>query len=426
MDHIISSSNGFNGKITVGGDKSISHRALLLGAISEGITQIKGLSTNADVRSTQQCLSQLGVKIEHENDIMRVHGVGLTGFTPPSSPLYVGNSGTTIRLLSGILVGQKFPTIITGDESIQKRPMGRIIKPLEQMGAIIKSTNNGYAPLTINGGSINAIDYHSPVASAQIKSCILLAGLYANGTTSVTEPHQSRDHTEKIFPDFGIPIYKNGLKVSVTGIVQPSSTVIEVPGDISSAAFFMIAAALVPNSNITIEKVGLNPTRIGIIKVLQQMGASLTIDYQQTTQNESIGAISVRSSKLKGIKIDSTIIPQLIDELPIIAIAAVLAEGRTIISGAGELRVKESDRIKSIVRNLNSMGIVVEEKEDGIIIDGPQKFIGANINSFGDHRIAMAFSIAGLTAEGDTTIKNADCVSVSMPNFFNILLKFLK
>ncbi len=421
MDIHISPSTGLRGTIFVSTDKSISHRALMLAAISKGMSVIHNLSDNADVRSTKSCLQQLGINIAQEGSSTIVHGVGIHGFKKPNQTLDAGNSGTTMRLLTGLLAGQKFNTVITGDSSLIKRPMKRIITPLRIMGASLDASETGTAPLVINGRSLNPIHYHSPVASAQVKSTILLAGLHATGRTSVTEPFKSRDHTERMLPDFGIPVDINELTVSVTGPAKPTGGEITIPGDISSAAFFLVGAAIVPNSDLVLKNIGLNSTRTGIVDVLVEMGADISINECTANQNERIGEIRIKSSHLNGIKINAPQIPKLIDELPVIAIAAAHATGKTTVSGAGELRIKESDRLKAISENLRAMGIHITEMDDGFEILGPQSFKGATLPSFADHRIAMAFAIAGLTANSQTCIRNADCVNISMPHFFKIL-----
>jgi len=424
MDYKILPGEKIAGDITVNSDKSISHRALLFGAIADGVTKISGLSNGLDVQSTAHCLRQLGVSIDQKKNITTVHGVGLHGFSKPHQPLDAGNSGTTIRLLAGVLAGQQFPSIITGDSSLQKRPMNRIIMPLREMEAQVDSLNHdGRAPLIIQGKQLLGINYASPIASAQVKSCILLAGLYATGTTAVTEPYKSRDHTERLLADFGVRVQEEELTVAITGGTTLKPAVIEVPGDISSAAFFLAAAAIVPDSELIIRRVGLNPTRTGFIDVLRAMGARISVRADASQQNELIGDINISYSPLSGVKIAAQDIPKLIDEIPILAIIGAYADGRTEVTGAQELRVKESDRLHAVVQNLQAMGIAITEKDDGFIIDGPQTFHGAEIDSYGDHRIAMAFSIAGLIADSQTVIRNAECVSISMPNFFDTLHK---
>lgn len=409
------------GVISVPGDKSISHRGLLFGAIAEGKTTIHNLSSSADVGSTRRCLQQLGVAIIEKENSLEVVGNGLYGIKAPVKPLDCGNSGTTMRLMSGILAAQPFTSILIGDDSLSQRPMQRIIKPLTQMGAKIESQPGGKAPLTIHGNNLNSIKYISPVASAQVKSNILLAGLYAQGTTTVIEPHLSRDHTERMLADFGVNVNRDGLSVSIEGNKILHGTAVRVPGDFSSAAFFIGAALVIPNSELKINNIGLNPTRTGLLEILHQMGAKIDIQQYQHESSEPAGDITVITSPLKGVEIPSHLVPKLIDEIPILAVIATRAEGTTKLSGAKELRVKESDRLHAIVNNLSLMGIQIEEQQDGFLIEGPQNLKGAIVDSYGDHRIAMAFAVAGLIAERKTQIKNSDCVEISMPTFFETL-----
>ncbi len=421
MNQTIPKANSFRGTVSVPGDKSISHRALLLGALAKGTTRITGLSHGQDVMSTLACLRKMGIRIDQSNGVTVVHGKGLSGLSRSETALDAGNSGTTIRLLSGILAAQPFRSVIKGDASLSKRPMNRIIQPLSLMGADIHANEGGFPPLQIQGTTLRPIDYVSPVASAQIKSCILLAGLFINGTTSVTEPQQSRDHTERMFPCFEIPVEKEGLTVRVNGPAKLRAASIDIPGDISSAAFYMIAAMLIQNSNLTIRNIGINPTRTGLIHVLEQMGARIRKTNVSDANGEPRADLIVTHNQLHGTNIGSKHVPLLIDEIPILAIAATQAEGRTTIRDAKELRVKESDRIDAIEKNLKSMGVEIETFEDGFSITGPQSLKGAHIESFGDHRIAMAFSIAGLLADGKTVIQNSECAQISYPAFFETL-----
>ena len=409
------------GSITVPGDKSISHRGLLLAAIAEGNTKIHNLSCSAEVMSTMNCLKQLNVEINTNVNFWEIAGKGRYGLKESRHLLDCGNSGTTMRLLSGILAAQPFTSTLTGDESLNKRPMKRIIEPLTQMGADITSQSGGLAPLQIHGNKLHSIYYNSPVASAQVKSCVLLAGLYAPGVTTVVEPFLSRDHTERILTDFGINVKRNKLAVSISGGQDLQGCELTVPGDFSSAAFFIGAALITKDSELTIKNICLNPTRTGLLEVLNQMGAKIEISRHENQSSEPVGDITVFSSQLNGVEILPQLVPKLIDEIPILAIIATKARGTTTLSGAKELRVKESDRLHAIVRNLSLMDIEVEENEDGFIIAGPQKLKGATINSYGDHRIAMAFAIAGLIAEREIQLINADCVEVSMPDFFETL-----
>ncbi len=421
MINHIRQARGIKGTITVPGDKSISHRGLLLGAIAEGTTTIHNLSSSVDVWSTWRCLKQLGVEIIEKDDSLEVIGKGFYGLKPPSKRLDCGNSGTTMRLMTGILAAQPFKTTLVGDDSLNQRPMKRIIEPLTQMGAKIESQPGGLAPLTISGSKLNATYYKSPVASAQVKSAILLAGLHARGTTTVNEPHLSRDHTERMLADFGVIVNRAGLSVSLDGGKVLHGSEVRVPGDFSSSAFFIGAALIVPNSELTIKNAGLNPTRTGMLAILKHTGAKIEIEPYQQKSSEPVGDINVFTSRLNGIEIPPDLVPKLIDEVPILAVIATQAKGTTKLTGAKELRVKESDRLNAIVNNLSLMGVQIEELEDGFIIEGQQKLKGAVVDSYGDHRIAMAFAVAGLIAEGETQIKNSECVEISMPNFFETL-----
>lgn len=412
------------GEITVPGDKSISHRAVMFGAISRGITEVTNFLQGADCLSTIDCFRRLGITIENSPDRILVFGKGLHGLKQPDGPLDTGNSGTTTRLISGILSGQNFETVLTGDESIQSRPMKRIMEPLTLMGAKISSIReNGCAPLCITGTSLHGVHYLSKVASAQVKSCILLAGLYADGETSVTEPALSRNHTELMLKSFGAQIQAFGTKASILPAEELFGQKIEVPGDISSAAYFIAAGLIVPGSEILIKNVGINPTRDGILRVCQSMGADITLLNKRENGGELSADILVRHSSLHPVTIEGEIIPSLIDELPVIAVMACFAEGTTVIKDAAELKVKESDRIQVMTENLNRMGAKVTATEDGMIIEGGRQLHGAVIDSHLDHRIAMSFAVAALAAEGETLIQGSDCVTISYPNFYNDLLK---
>ena len=422
MNKVIHKSKGIKGEVTVPGDKSISIRSVLFGSIAEGITCIKGLGSGGDIRSAVGCMRQLGIIIDEEKDKTIIRGNGLYGLRELPSAVDVGNSGTTIRLLSGILAGQKFSCEITGDESILRRPMKRIITPLQQMDADIKGINEPYqAPLIISGKKLKGIHYRSPVASAQVKSCIMLAGLFADGTTYITEPHKSRDHSERMLSFMNVPAGIDGTTVSIDGGINPRGSNIVIPGDISSAAFLIAAALLIDNSDITIKDVGINPTRTGIIDVLRKMGGHIEFAGTREVNNEPVADIRVKTSQLRGIEISGEIIPRVIDEIPVIAVAAALAEGETVITDAEELRVKETDRITAVVSNLKKMGVPAEELPDGMVIRGPNKLKGAEIETFNDHRIALSFTIAGLLAEGETTIKDAEWADISFPGFFDLL-----
>ena len=411
--------SGLRGTVTVPGDKSISHRAVLFGSIAKGITRVEGFLQGADCLSTISCFRRLGIDIENEAGIVTVHGKGLHGLQAPTEVLDCGNSGTTTRLISGILSGQKFPVTLTGDASSQKRPMGRIIKPLTQMGAQITSERgDGCAPLHIQGGALHGIHYQSPVASAQVKSAILLAGLYAEGETAVTEPTLSRNHTELMLKGFGADISSSGTTASIRPVSELHGQGITVPGDISSAAYFLAAGSLIPNSEILIQNVGINPTRAGIITVCNAMGADLTLLNEHVVSGEPVADLLIRTSQLKATTIEGAIIPTLIDELPVIALMACFAEGTTIIRDAAELKVKESDRIQVMVDNLTAMGPHVEGTDDGMIIEGGHPLHGAVVDSHLDHRIAMTFAIAGKLASGETEITGAECVNISYPTYY--------
>lgn len=411
------------GEMTIPGDKSISHRSVMFGSIAKGTTEITGFLQGADCLSTIACFQNMGISIENQGSRVLVHGSGLHGLQAPKTILDCGNSGTTTRLISGILAGQPFDVTLTGDASIQKRPMKRIIEPLSQMGASIESIpGNGCAPLAIHGRRLHGTHYHSPVASAQVKSAILLAGLYAEGETKVTEPYLSRNHSEIMLRCFGADIRTEGT----TAVVHPGKELygcpVEVPGDISSAAFFLAAGLFVPHSEILIRKVGINPTRDGVIKVCRAMGGDITL-FEHSGSGEPTADILVRHSSLHGTEIGGAIIPTLIDELPILAAMACFAEGETVIRDAAELKVKESNRIAVMVHNLTAMGADVTETEDGMIIRGGKPLHGAVIDSHLDHRIAMTFAVAGLCAEGETEIIGAECVNISYPNFYEDLRK---
>ncbi len=410
---------GFSGEIKVPGDKSISHRSIMLGSLAKGTTKVTGFLTGADCLSTIDCFRKMGVDIELHDTEVTVKGLGLHGLKAPTDTLDVGNSGTTTRLMSGILAAQNFSCRVNGDASIQKRPMKRIITPLSMMGADIKSeADNGCAPLIITGSKLHGIHYDSPVASAQVKSAILLAGLYADGETSVTEPAISRNHTELMFKEFGVDINTVGKTATVKPAEELFARDIAVPGDISSAAYFMVAAAITPNSCITIKNVGVNPTRDGIIRVFEMMGADMTVDASSDTTGEPVADITVKTSSLKGCTIGGELIPTLIDEIPALAIMACFAEGDTIIKDAAELKVKESNRIEVMADNLSAMGADIEATDDGMIIHGGRQLHGATIDSKLDHRIAMSFAIAAMNADGETDILGAECVNISYPSFY--------
>ncbi len=411
-----------HGELTVPGDKSISHRTIMLGAIAEGTTEVRGFLQGADCLSSIACFRQLGIEIENTPELVRIHGKGLHHLQPSKQILDAGNSGTTTRLISGILAAQPFTSRITGDASIQRRPMNRIITPLRQMGADITSeAGNGCVPLRIQGRPLTGIHYTSPVASAQVKSAILLAGLYAEGSTSVTEPYLSRNHTELMLKAFGARLHVDDTTSTIYPDQHLTAQAISVPGDISSAAYFLAAGLITPNSSITIKHVGINPTRDGILEVCQAMGGTVILEHIQDTTGEPTADITVQSSSLKGTVIEGALIPKLIDELPILAVLACFAEGTTVIRDAQELKVKESNRIDVMVENLKAMGADVEGTKDGMIIHGGKPLHGACIDSHLDHRIAMSFAIAGLNADGETKIKGDECIAISYPGFYQDL-----
>lgn len=409
------------GSIEVPGDKSISHRALMLTALAIGSSEITGLSSGRDVLSTAECLKKMAVEIIHDRDKVIVRGKGLFSLQPPKQMLDAGNSGTTMRLLTGILAGQKFSSTITGDESLRNRPMNRIISPLRDMGADISGSENNFAPLEIVPGKLQPYTHSLQIASAQVKSCLMLAGLFADGKTTISEPSRSRDHTERMLAYLGGEVFVADRTVSVSGKPRLSAKNIKVPGDISSAAFFMLAASMIKNSELSIKNIGVNQSRTGIVDVLKMMGGVCQVRSLKIQNNEEIADIYIKSGSLSGVKIAGNLIPRIIDEIPILAVAATQANGETVISNARELRVKESDRIKTVIENLRKMKAEVEELPDGMIIKGNQKLQGAVVDSFGDHRIAMAFAVAGLVADGYTIIKNAGCTEISFPGFFDKL-----
>ncbi|MDD7435751.1 MAG: 3-phosphoshikimate 1-carboxyvinyltransferase [Lachnospiraceae bacterium] len=414
--------NSLKGEVSIPGDKSISHRAVMFGSLAEGTTEVTNFLQGADCLSTISCFRKLGIEIENTSQRILIHGKGLHGLTEPSDTLDTGNSGTTTRLISGILAGQRFTTILNGDASIQTRPMKRIITPLSMMGADITSLKgNDCAPLRICGGQLHGIAYKSPVASAQVKSCVLLAGLYADAPTSVTEPVLSRNHTELMLAGFGAHVASSGTTATIEPEPDLNGMKIEVPGDISSAAYFLAAGLMIPNSEILIKNVGINPTRDGILRVAKEMGGDITILNEKTSGGEPTCDLLVRSSSLKGVTIGGKIIPTLIDEIPMIAVMACFAEGITTIKDAQELKVKESNRIDTVVTNLKAMGAHIEATDDGMIIEGGYPLHGAVIDSHLDHRIAMSFAIGALGADGETRIEGAECVKISYPEFYQTL-----
>ena len=415
-----------NGAVELPGDKSISHRYAMLAALADGTSELRHFSAAADCHSTLNCMKALGAKVKVDKDTVRVAGSGPHGLSSSWRALDAGNSGTTMRLLAGILAGQSFSSKLTGDDSLQKRPMKRVIAPLREMGADIRGRDDNFAPLEIRGTKLKAIDYQMPMASAQVKSSVLLAGLFADGITSVSEPTRTRDHTEIALEEFGANIEKNGKTIRVRGLGAENGSgkltakSLDVPGDLSSAVFFLAAASLFPDSNVLIHNVGLNPTRTAILDVLAEMGASIQMLGLKSSQGEIIGDLAVKGASLKGGVIGGERIPLVIDELPMLAALGPYTEEGIEIRDAAELRVKESDRIAALAENLRRMGAKVEERPDGLKVAGRHagKLHGAEIDPRGDHRIAMAFAVAGLAADGNTVIRNADCASVSFSTFF--------
>ncbi|MFC3609635.1 bifunctional prephenate dehydrogenase/3-phosphoshikimate 1-carboxyvinyltransferase [Stutzerimonas tarimensis] len=407
-----------SGRLRVPGDKSISHRSIMLGSLADGVTEVEGFLEGEDALATLQAFRDMGVVIEGPNHgRVTVHGVGLDGLKPPPGPLYVGNSGTSMRLLAGLLSAQPFDTVLAGDASLSKRPMNRVAIPLREMGAVIETGPEGRPPLHIKGGQrLTAMHYEMPMASAQVKSCLLLAGLYANGQTSVTEPAPTRDHTERMLRGFGYPVNVDGSTARVESGHRLRSTRIEVPADISSAAFFLVAASIAPGSDLVLEHVGINPTRTGVIEILRLMGADLELLDQREVGGEPVADIRVRSAQLKGIDIPEDLVPLAIDEFPVLFVAAACAEGRTVLRGAEELRVKESDRIQVMADGLQALGVNAQPTADGILIEGGPLGAG-EVHSHGDHRIAMSFSVAALRASGPIRIHDCANVATSFPNF---------
>lgn len=412
------------GKIEVPGDKSISHRAVMLGSLARGTTVVSGFLQGEDTIATLNAFRQMGVDAHEEGGKLYIQGRGLFGLKEPDDVLDCGNSGTSMRLMTGILSGQRFFSVLSGDRYLRNRPMGRVIDPLREMGACIQGRSGGTkAPLAIQGGDLKGFFYQSPVASAQVKSSLLLAGLYASGKTEVKEPSLSRDHTERMFRYFGADIVPQSDGASVRGGRELEGREVTVPSDISSAAFFIVAALLVPDSELLIVNVGVNPTRTGILDILLKMGASIELLNEREVSGEPVADILVRTSTLRGIEIGGDLVPRAIDEFPVLCVAAASAEGKTVIRDARELRVKETDRIAAMATNLGKAGVEVLETEDGMEISGTDILKGCEVDSFGDHRIAMSMLIAGLVAKGETTVTDTDCISTSFPTFLDLLEK---
>lgn len=425
-DLVIKPSRGLRGEITLPGDKSLSHRSVIFASLAEGVTEINGFLTGEDTQNTAKATQKMGIQVDGlGTDRLVVHGKGLDGLSEPAGVLDLGNSGTGMRLLAGLLAGQDFFSVLTGDEYLVKRPMGRIIEPLRRMGAQIDGRSGGkLAPLAIKGAGrgTKAIDYASPVASAQVKSAILLAGLYAEGKTSVIEPSKSRDHTERMFRFFGVDIKEQGLRVTVQGRRRlRAQGPLDIPSDISSAAFFMVAASIVPGSDLLIKNTGVNPTRTGIIDVLRLMGADITLLDQREQAGEPVADIRVKHKKLNAVRIAGNMVPRAIDEIPVLSVAASYAEGKTVIQDAAELRVKESDRISTMAAELRKMGVAITERPDGMEITGREFLSGATCESHGDHRIAMSMAVAGLAARGETVVRDCGWIDTSFPGFERLL-----
>jgi 3-phosphoshikimate 1-carboxyvinyltransferase len=413
---------GLKGMIDIPGDKSISHRSVMFGSIAQGVTRVTNFLPGDDCLSTISCFRKLGVVIEENENELIIYGNGFDGLKEPEEILDVGNSGTTIRLLLGILAGRPFFSSIIGDHSIGKRPMTRVTEPLRSMGAQIDGRNNGeFTPLSIRGGHLNPIHYNMPVASAQVKSALILAGLQAEGETIIIEKAESRDHTERMIRKFGGEVHKNDREITIKGGQRLIASDILVPGDISSAAFFLVAAAIVPNSEIVLKNVGLNPTRTGIIEIMNKMGANLEISQNEADSFEPAGDITIKTASLRGTVVEGDVIPRLIDEIPIIALLATQAEGTTIIKDASELKVKETNRIDTVVQELTKLGASIEATDDGMIIHGGTTLTGGKVSSHGDHRIGMMLAIASLLSKDKVELENPDAISVSYPNFFDHL-----
>ena len=421
MDQRISPATRISGSICLPGDKSISHRYAILAALAEGTSTIRNYSTGADCHSTLGCIRSLGIEVDEQGTEVTVTGKGLAGLSAPGADLDAGNSGSTMRMLSGALAAQPFDSRLIGDESLSRRPMDRIMKPLGEMGAVISARNGKFPPLEVHGAKLRSIDYTLPVPSAQVKTCVLLAGLYADGETIVREPVRSRDHTEIALREFGAEIRVERRVITLQGRPRLIGRDLVVPSDLSSAAFFIVAALLVPGSDLVIRGVGLNPTRSTLLDVLLSMGAGITILKVEQVNGELLGEILVKASRLRGGTIEKETTAALIDEIPVLAVLGAVSEEGLVVRDAGELRIKETDRIATVAENLKRMGIEAETFPDGLRIPGRQRFRAAELDSFGDHRIAMAFSIAALAADGESTIHGAEAASVSFPEFFDVL-----
>lgn len=422
QSYTVQSAQGVRGEIRVPGDKSISHRSIMFGSIANGITKVTGFLRGEDALATLEAFRAMGIRVDDDGETLTIHGKGLHGLTEPADVLDCGNSGTSMRLLTGLLAGQDFFSVLSGDKYLRARPMKRVVGPLSQMGAKILGRDGGEkAPLAIQGSKLKGIEYDSPVSSAQIKSAIMLAGLYADGETVVREPHLSRDHSERMLRHFGATIDSFPGGVRLSGGVELQGRDVAVPGDISSAAFFMVAALIVPGSELLIRGVGVNPTRTGIIDILKGMGGDLELLNPREESGEPVADIRVRYSKLKAMEISGDLVPRAIDEFPSICVAASLADGRTVLRDASELRVKETDRIAAMAKNLRLAGVEVVETPDGMEIVGQAALKGCSADSFGDHRIAMSMLVAGLAADGETSVTDVECIATSFPGFIDLL-----
>jgi 3-phosphoshikimate 1-carboxyvinyltransferase len=424
QSYTVQCAKAVRGEITVPGDKSISHRSIMFGSLATGVTKVTGFLRGEDALATLEAFRAMGITVEDDGETLIIHGKGLHGLSEPADVLDCGNSGTSMRLLTGLLAGQSFFCVLSGDKYLRARPMKRVVGPLAQMGARISGRAGGdQAPLAIQGTKLTGIQYASPVSSAQVKSAIMLAGLYAEGETTVLEPHLSRDHSERMLRHFGAQVESFPGGVKLTGGVELTASDIAVPGDISSAAFFMVAALIVPGSELLIRSVGVNPTRTGIIDILKGMGADLELLNPREQSGEPVADIRIRSSKLQAMEISGELVPRAIDEFPAICVAASLARGTTRVSGAAELRVKETDRIAAMAANLRRAGVSVVETADGMEITGVERLAGCSAESFGDHRIAMSMLVAGLAATGETRVADTECIATSFPGFLELLEK---
>lgn len=420
----IKKATSLKGEITVASDKSISHRAVILGSISQGITKVDNFLMGEDCLSTIHCFQKMGIQIQVEGSHVDIYGNGIHGLRSPEEVLYTGNSGTTTRLLCGLLAAQNFSSILDGDASIRQRPMNRVIDPLREMGALLSGRDENYTPISIQGAPLSGISYTLPVASAQLKSALILAGLYADGPTKIIELKPSRNHTELMINGFGGRVERHDDTIIVNPVVELFASHVKVPGDISSAAFFLVAGLIVPNSEIIIKNVGINETRTGIIQVLKAMGGDIAIENERNEMEPTCDLI-VKTSVLHGTEVGGDLIPRLIDEIPVLAVAAAFATGTTIIKDAKELKVKESNRIEAMERELKKASVDVVATEDGFIIHGGNPVIGATFDTYHDHRIAMAMAVLALAAEGESKIQNPECINISYPEFFNTLQRIL-